>query len=350
MVRRSRFLTGHWDESSPQRAWDFRFLSPSVVRSIISQVGTQAGETAVYWKYGVWFYDATTRASALIEQQMHDDRRGRIVLSAQGDRSRELLDTVTKWIGHSIERDGGVRDVGSDAEDRGIGILPVSHAQPSCNKDDRLEAHPTAPDPAATLRITDPPRPSDERRACVSYAWKEERSSDPQRAGKVSEFCTKLEAVGVSIVRDTTALALGDRLSAFMRQIGHSDCVYIFLSDAYLKSPNCMYELLTIWQTSGDDPEKFRERTRVFFMPGTDVFSMAARLKYAVYWKKLRDEAQELIKDGGVDILGPTDLKHFKQIQDFAHHVNEMLAQIVDVLQPSAFDEFIDLAIDQLGL
>ena len=44
----------------------------------------------------------------------------------------------------------------------------------------------------------------------------------------------------------------------------------------------------------------------------------------------------------------PTDLKHFKQIQDFAHHVNEMLAQIADVLQPRDFDKYIAHAIDEL--
>ena len=35
------------------------------------------------------------------------------------------------------------------------------------------------------------------------------------------------------------------------------------------------------------------------------------RLKYAAHWKKQRDELQQVIKDNGVDVLGPTDLKHF---------------------------------------
>ena len=36
------------------------------------------------------------------------------------------------------------------------------------------------------------------------------------------------------------------------------------------------------------------------------------------------------------------------EIQDFAHHVNEMLAQIADVLQPCDFDKYIAHAIDEL--
>ncbi|MCF7960743.1 MAG: leucine-rich repeat domain-containing protein [Pirellula sp.] len=63
-------LAGRWDDDGPkvERAWSFDFLHPGLARSIISTVGSQAGETAVYWKYGVWFYDANTRAAAIIAQ------------------------------------------------------------------------------------------------------------------------------------------------------------------------------------------------------------------------------------------------------------------------------------------
>ena len=340
----SRQLAGRWDAAASkiERAWRFDFLHPGLVRSIVSAVGRQAGECAVYWKYGVWFYDATTRASAVIAQDMHNDRQGRIVLQTQGDRSRDLLESVMQWIDETIGRSGG-----TDCTMDGEPLTDRRRDQPLASNRDN---EPTPPDsaPSETLHITDPPRPAKERQACVSYAWKEERASDATRAGKVEEFCAKLTGVGVTIIRDNTHIGLGDRLSTFMRRIGHSDRVYVFLSDAYLKSPNCLYELLTIWQTSGDDEEQFRLRTRVCTMPGTDVFSIPARLKYAAHWKKQRDEIQQVIKDNGVDVLGPTDLKHFKQIQDFAHHVNEMLAQIADVLQPREFDHYIDHAIDEL--
>lgn len=127
----------------------------------------------------------------------------------------------------------------------------------------------------------------------VHYSAKEDRSSDPQRAGRVEEFCTKLEAAGIKIVRDTKDLPLGDRISTFMREmIGNSDRVYLFLSEAYLKSPNCMYELLTIWRTSHET------------------------------------------------------MTEFKNICEFAAHVDEMLAQIADVLQPPEFDRYINHAIE----
>ena len=334
-------LAGRWDDNSPkvERAWSFDFLHPGLARSIISTVGREAGETAVYWKYGVWFYDANTRAAAIIGQEMQDDRQGRIVLQAQGDRARDLLTSVTKWIADKL-RDSGTANFTEDGE-------PIAESKRAFSPES-VAFEDRGPAAGEAIRITDPPRPANQTNACVSYAWKEERSADPERASKVELFCTKLTEAGRSIIRDTTHVALGDRLSTFMRQIGNSDRIYVFLSDAYLKSPNCMYELLTIWNTSGDDEEQFRLRTRVFTMPGTDVFSIPARLKYAAHWKKQLAETKQVINDNGVDVLGPTDLKHFKQMQDFAHHVNEMLAQIVDVLQPREFDQYIDRAIDEL--
>ena len=334
-------LAGRWDDDGPkvERTWSFAFLHPGLARSIISTVGREAGETAVYWKYGVWFYDANTRAAAIIAQEMQGDRQGRIVLQAQGDRAHDLLASVTKWIADKLS-DSGNANFTEDGE-------PIAGSNRRISPES-VAIEDRQPAAEEAIRITDPPRPANQTNACVSYAWKEERSADPERTGKVELFCTRLTEAGRSIIRDTAHVALGDRLSGFMRQIGNSDRIYVFLSDAYLKSPNCMYELLTIWNTSGDDEEQFRLRTRVYTMPGTDVFSIPARLKYAAHWKKQLAETQQVINENGVDVLGPTDLKHFKQMQDFAHHVNEMLAQIVDILQPREFDQYIDRAIDEL--
>ena len=124
--------------------------------------------------------------------------------------------------------------------------------------------------------------------------------------------------------------------------------MFVFLSDAYLRSPNCMFELLRIWQTSAAEPDRFLNRIRVFTMPGTDIFGIAQRMKYGMYWKEQREAIQKLIQEGGADVLGERDFKNWRNIQEFAHHVNEMLAHIADVLQARKFDEYAQAAIDEL--
>jgi hypothetical protein len=200
----------------------------------------------------------------------------------------------------------------------------------------------------SSLRATEPRRPASLREAYVSYAWKEERSTDPAKAGKVSEFCTRLVHCGLSVVRDDQSLQPGDRLSDFMRRLGDSDRIFIFLSDAYLKSPNCMFEFLRIWQSSSDDQEKFRRRTRVYTMPGADISSITNRLRYAKYWREQWSDLREEIRDN-FEMLGPSDLKAWQRIQQFALQVNEMLAQVQDVLQAGDLEHFIAGAISELS-
>jgi hypothetical protein len=38
----------------------------------ISKLGEHAKDAAIYWKYGCWFYEQTTRSQVLIESQWDD--------------------------------------------------------------------------------------------------------------------------------------------------------------------------------------------------------------------------------------------------------------------------------------
>ena len=79
-------------------------------------------------------------------------------------------------------------------------------------------------------------------------------------------------------------------------------------------------------------------------MPGTNIFSIPNRLEYAGYWKAERENIKQAIDNHGPEVLGATDFKNWKYISEFAQHVNEMLAQIADVLLASSFDEFMENA------
>ena len=333
-------LAGRWTKQAVgtlQRCWRFDFLNPSLVRSIISAIGSAAGESAVYWKYGLWTYETKTASAAFLEQHMDNDRAGHITLECQGGRAEELLNRLTELVSHCLHS-SGYKDVVMEG-------LPVRDLRTGKHhlpfNDDAPNDLPTD-NPTASLNFGSVPRPTTEKLACVSYAWGEENSDDPERGKKVEEFCGLLTSNGFQIIRDTTHVKIGDRLSTFMRDmIGNSDRVYVFLSDAYLKSPNCMYELLTIWQRSADDADKFLSRVKVLTMPGTDIFSIPARLKYAAYWDKQREEIKAVVEEHGSDLLGETDFKRYRNIIAFSHHVSEMLAQIVDVLMPGSFDEYV---------
>ena len=118
-------------------------------------------------------------------------------------------------------------------------------------------------------------------RCYVSYAWADD--SDPRREEKVDELCEDAKSRGLEIVRDKTTLVRGDLISEFMRKIGEGDRVFIFLSDKYLHSPYCMFELFEMWRNSRQNKKEFLRRVRFFTLDDTNIASPSDWLQYARY-------------------------------------------------------------------
>ena len=96
----------------------------------------------------------------------------------------------------------------------------------------------------------------------VSFAWSEEKNGQYKSA--VDNFCAELTALGIEVVRDSLVLKLGDNLERFMREdIGKSGYLCVFLSEAYLKSHNCMYELFVARMKAYGNDDEFTSRVRI---------------------------------------------------------------------------------------
>ncbi len=179
---------------------------------------------------------------------------------------------------------------------------------------------------------------TDHRKVAVSYAWDPE--SNGPSAGKVEAFCKHLHSLGVPVLRDVDGLKLGDSLSAFMGEIGTSDYVCVFLSEAYLKSPNCMHELLVAWDNTRHKPAAFRQQVKVWVMEDArDAFKPEGRLKWANYWCAERDRIEPLIRGRVADGLAAAELDAFNRVKKFADSVNEILCYVADTLSPRSVDE-----------
>jgi internalin A len=62
----------------------FELLPPGLMRSLIAEVGAQAGLAAEYWRDGFYFYDAETGARALVEQRWTSGWAGEIRVETRG--------------------------------------------------------------------------------------------------------------------------------------------------------------------------------------------------------------------------------------------------------------------------
>jgi internalin A len=76
----------------------YAFLHEGILRGYISRIGQQAGDAAIYWKYGCWSYEETTDSRVLIEGRWDDAGSeagaGSIRLRAWGENAETLIDPL----------------------------------------------------------------------------------------------------------------------------------------------------------------------------------------------------------------------------------------------------------------
>ena len=164
----------------------------------------------------------------------------------------------------------------------------------------------------------------------------------------VDRLCEAAEQRGLVILRDKRVLQLGDSISKFMQRLAGGDRVFVVLSDKYLHSPYCMYELLEIWRKCSGEEEKFLDRIRVYVIPETKIFSVRDRAQYAIYWQQEYEKVDRLVHDHGPDVVGPRGFREYKLMGDFRRWVAEILETVADRLQPRDFEDLAKYGLNDL--
>jgi internalin A len=238
-----------------------------------------------------------------------------------------------------------VRDESARMAARPINASPADRPQPLLEPhtagDERIGSEPAQP-----LQFSQ--EHSSEPQCFVSYAWGDESSEGRQREAVVDQLCETAKQRGVIIFRDKRVLHLGDSISRFMQRLAGGDRIFVILSDKYLHSPYCMYELLEIWRKCCGEEEKFLSRIRVYVIPGTKIFSVSDRAQYAIHWRQEYEKVHQLIHDHGPDVVGPRGFQEYKLMGDFRRWVAEILETVADRLQPRNFEDLAEYSLDDL--
>jgi internalin A len=317
----------HGENEIESAIYAYDLLHPGMIRSIISRIGSQAGVSALCWRDGLCVYESSTAAHALIEQETDEGWAGRIILRARGGRAAELLSRLRELV---------------EEEQGRIGLTP--RESPGADRADSTRMDTDLKDDRDARSLAFGPEPRKKPRYYVSYAWND--TANPLREREVDRLCAEADARGMPIVRDKTAMTFGDRISKFMSALAQGDRVFIFLSDKYLKSEFCMFELFETWRNCRHAEEEFAKRVRLYRLDDANIFTITDRLKCARFWRKQHDELAAELKAGHPSDLGVSDFKRFKLMQDFAHHVGDILAAFADTVNPREFNDFVPYGFD----
>ena len=152
----------------------------------------------------------------------------------------------------------------------------------------------------------------------ISYAHTEKEKIDEDeeniredREDIVNKLERALKAKNINLLRDRSEIKYKDLISDFKKKIGAGKIIILIISDKYLKSLDCMDELLKI-------KSKYNYLQRIFpiILDNIKLSDDQVRSYYLDYWMKKKDnyESEIKIKGMGAEQAFKTKLKKCKLI------------------------------------
>ena len=154
----------------------------------------------------------------------------------------------------------------------------------------------------------------------VSYGWVDESER------VVDELERVFKKHGIGIVRDKRDLRYRGSIREFERRIGQGQCIVLVISDKYLRSPHCMYELLEVSKN-----HNLRERIFPIVLADARIYNPVERLNYFRYWDERIKELNQAIKqiELEADLEGiQADLNKYVHIRASFDHLTDTLSDM----------------------
>lgn len=143
-----------------------------------------------------------------------------------------------------------------------------------------------------------------------------------------------------TISRDVRDVEYHQSFKRFMQSIEQHDFVITVISDNYLKSRNCMYEVLEVVKDSQfsdklifivlhDEDVKYYTGS-IHDSIGADIYSARGQTAYSVFWKRKEEELQAQINELGDPTYAINQIKEKKIVQKILLDLPEFMEFVRD--------------------
>lgn len=180
------------------------------------------------------------------------------------------------------------------------------------------------------------------KKVFISYSW-----SNKDIADMIDKDFKEL---GIDLTRDERDLKYKDSIKQFMQQVGRHDHVIMIISDNYLKSENCMYEVMEVMRNREykkkilmiilkdedkkyyKDYEKRIEKDQEFIdlVIGADIYSITGRISYIEYWERKEEELEISIARIKTEINKIQPLNELKRLNNITRDIGDFLTELSD--------------------
>ena len=154
----------------------------------------------------------------------------------------------------------------------------------------------------------------------LSYNW-----HDKEIADKIDKHLSGL--TGITVKRDIRDIGSWKSIRKFMEGIRQQDYAVLIISGLYLKSKNCMFEVMEIMKE-----QQYRER----IFPAVveyGIYDPLTRAEYIKYWQHECDKLEASLKGLEPEYISglAADLRQYKSI---ASSIGELLNMVADMNNP----------------
>lgn len=139
----------------------------------------------------------------------------------------------------------------------------------------------------------------------------------------VNRLDAAFQTRGATIVRDTRNLGYKGQIKAFIEQISRGQCVVTVISDKYLKSDNCMSELVQIAQNG-----QVYDRIFPIVLADAQIYKPIQRIQYIQYWEQEIAELEEAMKK-----VSAANMQGFRDDIDRYTQIRHTIAGLLDLLK-----------------
>ncbi len=185
-----------------------------------------------------------------------------------------------------------------------------------------------------------------EQTVFISYAWGEETH---EREAIVNQLDQSLQKRGLKIIRDKRDLGYKGMIRQFMERIGEGDCVIVVISDKYLRSKNCMYELVEIAEN-----KDFVQRIFPIVLSDAKIYDATDRIQYLIHWEQKKAVLNEQMRNLSdlSNITGITEeLNDYDRFRDEIDKLVSLLKNMntlsPDIMRNSDFQQLYDAIVER---
>lgn len=156
-----------------------------------------------------------------------------------------------------------------------------------------------------------------EKQIFISYAW---GSESEEIVNKIDE---SFQQRGITIVRDKRDAGFKANIKEFMKSIGRGKCVITIISEKYLKSPNCMFELVEIAKNGN-----FYDRIFPIVLKDAQIYDPLLRIEYITHWEEKIQKLEAAMKK-----VSSANMGGFREDIDLYTEIRSTIAELTNTLR-----------------